>query len=74
MKLNISTRKGFTMLRYDIAPTLVAVLQTKFGDNPNIKVICDFLSTKEYDLLLNKRFLLPYLLPTSKYVWKMHQL
>jgi 16S rRNA A1518/A1519 N6-dimethyltransferase RsmA/KsgA/DIM1 with predicted DNA glycosylase/AP lyase activity len=31
----------------DIAPTLVAVLQTKFGDNPNIKVICgDFLSTK----------------------------
>jgi hypothetical protein len=62
------------MLRYDIAPTLVAVLQTKFGDNPNIKVICDFLSTKEYDLLLNKRFFCLTSFLRQKYVWKMHQL
>jgi hypothetical protein len=37
----------------------VAVLQTKFGDNPNIKVICgDFFEHQgQYDLIIEQTFL-----------------
>lgn len=70
--------KGFTNITViDIAPTLVAVLQTKFGDNPNIKVICgDFFEHHgQYDLIIEQTFFCA--LPPGvrqKYVWKMHQL
>lgn len=71
-------KKGFTNVTViDIAPTLVAVLKTKFGDNPNIKVICgDFFEHQaQYDLIIEQTFFCA--LPPSlrqKYVWKMHQL
>jgi SAM-dependent methyltransferase len=70
--------QGFTNVTViDIAPTLVAALQAKFGDNPNIKVICgDFFEHQgKYDLILEQTFFCA--LPPSlrqKYVWKMHQL
>jgi SAM-dependent methyltransferase len=70
--------QGFTNITViDIAPTLVAALQTKFGDNPNIKVICgDFFEHQgQYDLIIEQTFFcaLPPRL-RQKYVWKMHEL
>ena len=69
---------GFTNITViDIAPTLVTDLQTKFGDNPNIKVICgDFFEHQgQYDLIIEQTFFcaLPPRL-RQKYVWKMHEL
>ncbi|MBC5841096.1 MAG: methyltransferase domain-containing protein [Flavobacteriaceae bacterium] len=70
--------QGFTNVSViDIAPTLVAGLQTKFGNNPNITIICgDFFEHKgQYDLIIEQTFFCA--LPPSlrqKYVWKMHQL
>ena len=70
--------QGFTNITViDIAPTLVTDLQTKFGDNPNIKVICgDFFEHQgQYDLIIEQTFFcaLPPRL-RQKYVWKMHEL
>lgn len=70
--------KGFTNVTViDIAPTLVAVLQKKFANNPNINIILgDFFDHKgKYDLIIEQTFfcaLPPFL--RQKYVWKMHQL
>lgn len=70
--------KGFTNITViDIAPTLVAMLQQKFADNPNIKIVLgDFFEHQgEYDLIIEQTFfcaLPPFL--RQKYVWKMHQL
>lgn len=70
--------KGFTNITViDIAPTLVAILQQKFADNPNIKIILgDFFEHQgEYDLIIEQTFFCaipPFL--RQKYVWKMHQL
>jgi SAM-dependent methyltransferase len=61
----------------DIAPTLVALLEDKFKNNTNIKVVLgDFFDHKgSYDLILEQTFFCA--LPPSfrqRYVWKMHQL
>ena len=71
-------QKGFTNITViDIAPTLVAMLQQKFKDNPNINIVLgDFFTHQgQYDLILEQTFfcaLPPWL--RQKYVWKMHQL
>jgi SAM-dependent methyltransferase len=70
--------QGFTNVSViDIAPTLVAGLQSKFGDNPNITIICgDFFEHQgQYDLIIEQTFFcaLPPRL-RQRYVWKMHQL
>lgn len=70
--------KGFTNITViDIAPTLVALLQEKFANNANIKIILgDFFEHKsEYDVIIEQTFfcaLPPFM--RQKYVWKMHQL
>ncbi|MBD0725318.1 thiopurine S-methyltransferase [Flavobacterium sp. L1I52] len=70
--------KGFTNITIiDIAPTLVALLQEKFANNANIKIILgDFFEHKgEYDVIIEQTFfcaLPPFM--RQKYVWKMHQL
>ncbi len=70
--------KGFTNITViDIAPTLVAILQKKFKNNPKIQVILgDFFEHQgQYDLIIEQTFFCA--LPTSmrqKYVWKMNQL
>ncbi|GGA73578.1 hypothetical protein GCM10008015_12760 [Flavobacterium palustre] len=70
--------KGFTNITViDIAPTLVSLLQQKFTDNQNIKIVLgDFFEHKgEYDIIIEQTFfcaLPPFL--RQKYVWKMHQL
>lgn len=71
-------KKGFTNITViDIAPTLVAVLQEKFKNKPEIQVILgDFFEHQgEYDLILEQTFFCA-LPPTirQKYVLKMHQL
>lgn len=71
-------RCGFTNVTViDIAPTLVAKLQDKFKNNPNIKVIFgDFFAHQgKYDLIIEQTFFCA-LPPTlrQKYVLKMHQL
>lgn len=70
--------QGFTNITLiDIAPTLVASLQTKFGNNPYITLICgDFFEHQgQYDLIIEQTFFcaLPPRL-RQKYVWKMHEL
>ncbi len=70
--------KGFTNITViDIAPTLVALLQQKFANNSNIKIVLgDFFEHKgEYDVIIEQTFfcaLPPFM--RQKYVWKMHQL
>ncbi|WP_035141610.1 methyltransferase domain-containing protein [Flavobacterium daejeonense] len=70
--------KGFTNITViDIAPTLVALLQEKFANNANIKIILgDFFEHKsEYDVIIEQTFfcaLPPFM--RQKYVWKMQQL
>lgn len=61
----------------DIAPTLVSLLQQKFANNSNIKIVLeDFFEHKgEYDIIIEQTFfcaLPPFM--RQKYVWKMHQL
>ncbi len=71
-------KKGFINITViDIAPTLVAVLQEKFKNKPEIQVILgDFFEHQgEYDLILEQTFFCA--LPPSmrqKYIFKMHQL
>lgn len=70
--------KGFTNITViDIAPTLVALLQQKFANNSNIKIVLgDFFEHKgEYDVIIEQTFfcaLPPFM--RQKYVWKMYQL
>lgn len=71
-------QKGFTNITViDIAPTVVKVLQQKFAQNSNIKIIQGdfFLHQGSYDLILEQTFFCA-LPPTmrQKYVWKMHEL
>jgi SAM-dependent methyltransferase len=71
-------QQGFTNITViDIAPTLVEVLQQKFVNHPNIKIILgDFFEHQgQYDWIIEQTFfcaLPPTMRP--KYVWKMHQL
>ena len=70
--------QGFTNITViDIAPTLVADLNRKFANHPNIKVLLgDFFEHQgEYDCIVEQTFFCA-LPPTmrQKYVWKMHQL
>ena len=71
-------RQGFTNITViDIAPTLIEVLQQKFVNHPNVKIILgDFFEHQgQYDLIIEQTFfcaLPPTMRP--KYVWKMHQL
>lgn len=70
--------KGFTNITViDIAPTLVTLLQQKFANNCNIKIVLgDFFEHQgEYDIIIEQTFfcaLPPFM--RQKYVWKMHQL
>ena len=71
-------QKGFTNITViDIAPTVVKVLQQKFAQSSNIKIIQGdfFLHQGSYDLILEQTFFCA-LPPTmrQKYVWKMHEL
>jgi methyl halide transferase len=71
-------QQGFTNITViDIAPTLIEVLQQKFINHPNIKIILgDFFEHQgQYDWIIEQTFfcaLPPTMRP--KYVWKMHQL
>ena len=71
-------QQGFTNITViDIAPTLIEVLQQKFVNHPNVKIILgDFFEHQgQYDLIIEQTFfcaLPPTMRP--KYVWKMHQL
>lgn len=70
--------KGFTNITViDIAPTLVAVLEEKFKNNPFIQIILgDFFDHQgNYDLIIEQTFFCA-LPPTMRknYVLKMHQL
>ncbi len=71
-------RQGFTNITViDIAPTLIEVLQQKFVNHPNVKIILgDFFEHQgQYDWIIEQTFfcaLPPTMRP--KYVWKMHQL
>ena len=71
-------QQGFTNITViDIAPTLIEVLQQKFVNHPNIKIILgDFFEHQgQYDWIIEQTFfcaLPPTMRP--KYVWKMHQL
>ena len=71
-------QKGFTNITViDIAPTLVHSLQTKFGDNKNIRIILgDFFEHQGvYNVIIEQTFFCA--LPPrmrQKYVWTMHQL
>ncbi len=70
--------QGFTNVTViDIAPTLVANLNKKFANNPNIKIVLgDFFEHEGvYDYIIEQTFFCA-LPPTmrQKYVWKMHQL
>ncbi|WP_374505141.1 methyltransferase domain-containing protein [Flavobacterium sp.] len=71
-------QQGFTNITViDIAPTLIEVLQQKFVNHPNVKIILgDFFEHQgQYDWIIEQTFfcaLPPTMRP--KYVWKMHQL
>jgi SAM-dependent methyltransferase len=71
-------QNGFTNITViDIAPALVAVLEKKFENNKNIRIVLgNFFDHKgTYDLILEQTFFCA--LPPNlrqKYVWKMHQL
>ena len=70
--------KGFTAITIiDIAPTLVAVLQEKFENNPEVQIILgDFFEHEgTYDVIIEQTFFcaLPPIM-RQKYAWKMHQL
>jgi SAM-dependent methyltransferase len=71
-------KQGFTNITViDIAPSLIEVLQQKFVNHSNVKIILgDFFDHQgHYDWIIEQTFfcaLPPKMRP--KYVWKMHQL
>jgi SAM-dependent methyltransferase len=70
--------EGFTDITLiDISPTATAILQEKFTDSPQVKIVCEdfFEHNGEYDLILEQTFFCA-ISPTlrKKYVEKMRSL
>jgi SAM-dependent methyltransferase len=71
-------KNGFTDITLiDISETASQLLNEKFANKPQVKVVCDdfFLHTEKYDIIIEQTFFCA--LPPAmrqRYVWKMHNL